>query len=500
MTTISTSSSGTLVATGVPGLDDVLRGGLTARRLFLVEGTPGSGKTTLALQFLLEGLARGERVMYVTLSETAEELRATAAGHGWDISGLELVELTTFEEGRSGESQYTMYHPSEVELSETTRSVMQRVDALRPERLVFDSLSELRLLSQNPLRFRRQILILKQYFSRRDCTVLLADDRSAEDGDPDLFSIAHGVISLERHATEYGSLRRQLHVVKMRGRPFREGWHDMRLTTGGITVYPRLISAEHRAEFTAEPVSSGLPNLDRLMGGGPTRGTSMLLVGPAGVGKSSIAAQYAHAACMRGEHAAVFLFEELFETFLTRCEGLNIDLRGPIAAGNLLVRQVDPAELAPGEFAQAVRDAVEIGGAQVVIIDTLNGYLNAMPSERMLLVHMHELLSYLGQKGVLTILVTAQHGLVGTHMGSPVDTSYLADSVLLLRYYEAEGYLQQAISVVKMRTGLHDRAVCRLSLSGDGIRVGEPLNQYRGILTGVPELERSTRADAGASS
>jgi circadian clock protein KaiC len=496
------NSENQVLSTGVAGLDDVLEGGLIPRRLYLVEGTPGSGKTTLALQFLLAGVAAGERVMYVTLSESAEELRATASAHGWTLDGIDIVQLAPNELGLTGESQYTMYHPSEVELAETTKIVLRRVDETKPTRMVFDSLSELRLLAQNSLRFRRQVLALKQHFSSLNCTVLLADDRSADAGDADLFSIAHGVISLERRATDYGSLRRQLHVAKYRGRKFREGWHDLRITTGGLRVYPRLVSAEHHAEFDADEIRSDIVELDLLMGGGLTRGTSTLVMGPAGAGKSAIASQYALAGCERGEKAAIFLFEELLATFFKRSGGLGMQLAPHVDNGTLQVRQIDPAEMSPGEFAQIVRDAVEIDGVAIVVIDTLNGYLNSMPSEKLLMIHLHELLSYLGQRGVTTLLVTAQHGLVGSAMGTPIDTSYLADNVILLRYFESRGELCQAISVVKKRTGPHERTIRELHLSSDGVKIGEPLRGFRGVLSGIPAPEASAgdaRRDAVGS-
>jgi len=493
MTAVTAES---LVATGVAGLDDVLHGGLTPHRVYLVEGTPGAGKTTLALHFLLNGVARGERTMYVTLSETSDELHAAAGGHGWNLAGIDIVELQPADGGARADPKYTMFHPAEVELAETTRLVLERADQIQPARVVIDSLSEFRLLAQNPLRFRREVLAMKQYFSRRRCTVLLADDRSAADGDADLFSIAHGVISLERRATEYGSLRRQMQVVKLRGRQFREGWHDLRITTGGLRIFPRLVSAEHHAEFVPDQVSSDVPGLDGLMGGGLTRGTSTLIMGPAGAGKSSIAAQYVDAACRRGEPVAVFLFEELLTTYVARCAGLGMELQHWIDNRMLLARQVDPAELSPGEFAQTVRDAVETGAVRMVVIDTLNGYLNAMPSEKLLMIHLHELLSYLGQRGVTTVLVTAQHGLVGSSMGTPIDTSYLADAVILLRYYEAGGQLCQAISVVKKRTGSHERTIREMRLSSRGVDVGEPLRRLRGVLSGIPVPETGSSPEA----
>ena len=473
--------------TGSAGLDAVLNGGFPANRLYLVEGDPGTGKTTMALQFLLEGARRGEPVLYVTLSETKEELTAVARSHGWSLEGINLHELVPPEETLKTESQYTIFHPSEVELGETTKMVIDEVERIQPRRVVFDSLSEMRLLARDPLRYRRQILALKQFFSGRRSTVLLLDDRTATDADLQVQSIAHGVLMLEQIELDYGAERRRLRVSKLRGSRFRGGFHDFAIRTGGIVVYPRLVAADRRGEFKAETVASGVAELDALLGGGLDRGTSTLFMGPAGSGKSSLATHFAAAAARRGEVAASFIFDEGVHTYLSRAAGLGNDLRAEVEAGHLKVQQVDPAELSPGEFAHDVCEAVERDGARVVIIDSLNGYMQAMPDERFLTAQMHELLTYLNQQGVVTILVMAQHGFMGTAMSSPVDVSYLADTVVLLRYFEAAGAIRRAISVIKKRTGRHEDTIRELRLSASrGVVVGAPLTDFRGVLTGVP--------------
>lgn len=482
------------LATGSAGLDQVLNGGLPANRLYLVEGDPGAGKTTLALQFLIEGAARGEAVLYVTLSETKEELTAVAASHGWSLEGINIHELVTPEDALRAEEQYTIFHPSEVELGDTTKTIIEEVERIVPRRVVFDSLSEMRLLARDPLRYRRQILALKQYFSGRQCTVILLDDRTSTEADLQVQSIAHGVIALEHIALDYGAERRRLRVTKLRGSRFRGGFHDFTIKTGGVEVYPRLVAADHRQEFSVEAVSSDVAELDTLLGGGLDRGTSTLVMGPAGSGKSSLAAQFVAAAAGRGERAATFIFDEGLTTYLKRADGLCCDLRAQIEAGRVTVQQVDPAELSPGEFASRVRDAVERDGAGLVVIDSLNGYLQAMPDERFLTAQMHELLTYLNQRGVVTILVMAQHGFMGTSMNSPVDVSYLADTVVLLRYFEAVGAIRRAVSVIKKRTGAHEDTIRELRLSSNGITVGEPLSDFHGVLTGIPSYSGSATA------
>ncbi|MFN2415588.1 MAG: ATPase domain-containing protein [Pyrinomonadaceae bacterium] len=474
------------LATGSAGLDLVLHGGFPANRLYLVEGDPGTGKTTLALQFLLEGARLGEPVLYVTLSETKEELTDVARSHGWSLEGVNLHELVPPEESLKAEAQYTIFHPSEVELGETTRAVIDEVERIQPRRVVFDSLSEMRLLARDPLRYRRQILALKQFFAGRRSTVLLLDDRTSADADLQVQSIAHGVLMLEQMALDYGAERRRLRVSKLRGSRYRGGFHDFTIKTGGVEVYPRLVASGHRQEFEHDSVTSGVAELDALLGGGLDRGTATLIMGPAGSGKSSVSAHFASAAAARGEVAAAFIFDEGVNTYLKRAAGLGNDLKTHVGAGRLMVQQVDPAELSPGEFAHNVCAAVERDGARVVIIDSLNGYLPAMPDERFLTAQMHELLSYLNQQGVVTLLVMAQHGFLG-NMATPVDVSYLADTVVMLRYFEAAGAIRRAISVIKKRTGPHEDTIRELRLSASrGVEVGAPLTNFRGVLTGVP--------------
>ncbi len=478
------------IPTGIEGLDDILGGGVTANRLYLVEGPPGTGKTTFSLQFLLQGARRGEPGLYVTLSETESELRAVAQTHGWSLDGLELFELVP-EAGLDPELEQTLLHPSEVELGETVRGVMERVDTLKPKRVVLDSLSELRLLAQNPLRYRRQILALKHFFSSRDCTVLVLDDRTGEPGDLQLHSIAHGVISLDQTPTGFGAERRRLRVIKMRGIKYSGGYHDMSILTGGVCVYPRLIAAEHPGATPAEVLATGIDGLDALLGGGLVPGTTTLLNGPAGVGKTTAAVRCMVSALEQGERAAFFLFDERLPTLMLRSAALNMDLQPYIESGHLKIRQIDPAELSPGEFAIAVRNAVERDGAKVVVVDSLNAYLQAMPEDRHLTLQMHELLSYLGQQGVLTLMILGQHGLVGD-IRSDVDLSYLADTVLLLRFFEADGEVRKAISVVKTRTTDHERTIREFRVDTNGLSIGTPLRGFQGILSGAPTYRGDT--------
>jgi len=488
---VSKSPSGktaSVAQTANPGLDDVLAGGLARNRLFLVEGVPGSGKTTLALQFLRAAVKRGEPVLYVTLSETEEELRGVADSHGWTLDGITIHEVIPTEASLDPDEQNTMFHSSEVELGATMKTVLSAVSALKPTCVVFDSLSELRLLAGNPLRYRRQILALKQFFVCRNCTAVLLDDMTATDQDLQMQSIAHGVIRLEQVHPDYGSERRRLGVIKYRGTAFRAGYHDYIIEHGGMRVFPRLVAAEHRAEAPRTKLASDVQELDVLIGGGLEEGTSTLIVGPAGTGKSTLAAQFATAAARRGQRAAIFMFDEGPATLLSRCDGLHIDLAAHVASGHINIQQVDPAELSPGEFTHRIRAAVE-NHASIVVIDSLNGYLNAMPGERFLTVQLHELLMYLGQQGVATILIAAHHGMIGSAMNTPVDASYLADAVILMRYFESAGEVRQAISVVKKRGSRHERTIREFTLTEDGIHVGAPLREFRGILTGVPVYE-----------
>jgi circadian clock protein KaiC len=472
---------------GVRGLDDILEGGLPGQRVYLVSGDPGTGKTTLAMQFLLEGARRGEAGLYVTLSETSDELHGSAASHGWSLDKLTVYELSSMEQASGLPAAQTLFHPSEVELNETTKGVLDVVERLQPLRVIFDSLSEMRLLARDPLRYRRQILALKQFFSGRGCTVLLLDDGSGTQADLQLESLAHGVIDLEHLSPLYGAERRRLRVKKMRGMGFRGGYHDFRIKTGGIEAYPRLVASEHHETFSTAPISSGVPEVDALLGGGIDRGTSTLLTGPAGTGKTTLALQFALAAAAAGKRTVVYLFEEGLQTFRTRAAGLHMPLEDRLKDGTISLRQVDPAELSPGELAHELRREVEQKGKlDLFVLDTLNGFLNSMPEERFLTLHLHEILSFLGQMGVTSILIEAQHGMVSNQALHQLDVSYLADTVLLLRHFEARGSVRQAVSVVKKRTGKHERTIRELRLEQGGVRLGPPLSGFQGVLTGVP--------------
>ncbi len=481
--------NGRLVATGIAGLDDVLGGGLTAERVYLVEGDPGSGKTTLALQYLLEGERLGESGLYVTLSETRVELTDVARSHGWSLDGLILLELVAPEDELEPDNQYSMFQSSELELGVTTKAILAEVDRKKPLRVVIDSLSEMRLLAQNSLRYRRQILALKQFFIGRSCTVFLLDDKTSETEDLQLQSIAHGVLSLEQLSPEYGMERRRIRVTKLRGQKYRGGYHDFIIEAGGLKVFPRLVASEHIHGQARGLLKSGNAAMDSLMGGGLQYGTSVVLLGPAGSGKSTLSIQYARAAAARGERAAIFSFDERLETILERTQGLGMDIAPDVESGRIRVQPIDTAEQSPGEFAHSIRAAV-VGadgtpGARVVIIDSLNGYLNAMPEERFLIAQLHELLTFLGHQGVVTFLVVAQHGLFG-NMSSPIDTTYIADTVVLFRYFEMSGEVKLALSVVKKRSGQHERTIRELTLGDGGVSVGPPLRDFHGILTGTP--------------
>jgi circadian clock protein KaiC len=457
-----------------------------ANRLYVVEGDPGAGKTTLALQFLREGVRLGQRVLYVTLSETLEELNDVALSHDWSLDGIEMIELDALSERLDEAANYTVYHPSDVELGETVERVRAEVERLNPERVALDSVSELKILSQTGVRYRREILGLKQFFAGRKCTVLVLDDRTGSQGEQQLQSIAHGVLRLEREGREYGATRRQVHIVKMRGVRFQEGRHDFAIRTGGIELFPRLSMVGGPIVEQRGTAASGSSQLDNLLGGGLDRGSSTLLLGPAGCGKTTICTHYMLAALQRGEHVACYQFEESGETFLHRSAGYGMDFNPYIASGDLELVQIDIAELSPGEFSSRVRRAVEVRKASLIVIDSLNGYLNGMPSERFLLIHMRELLGYLGQNGIVTILTMAQHGMLGSSMQSPIDVSFLADTVLLLRFFEAAGTVRQAISVVKKRRGAHERTLREMKIGPSGMQIGEVLEDFQGVLTGVP--------------
>ncbi|HET7347478.1 MAG TPA: ATPase domain-containing protein [Acidobacteriaceae bacterium] len=484
---------------GISGLDDILHGGFPQGHLYLVEGDPGTGKTTMALQFLLDGIRNGEKVLYVTLSESRQELEQVARSHGWSVENLEIFEMIPPDDDLTPESQYTVFHPSEVELADTIGSILNKVEEVQPQRLVFDSLAELRMLARDPLKYRRQILALKRKVSGRNITVLLLDDRTSSGTDDlQLQSIAHGVVMMQSLGRDYGIIRRRLAVHKLRGSAFREGYHDYVIQTGGLRIFPRLIAAEHKPGFERKHVPSGLQGLDDLLRGGIDTGTSTLLVGPAGCGKSTTAFRYAFSAAKRGEKAVVFAFDESLSTALDRARGLGLDPDELIENGTLQLQQIDPAELSPGEFIARIRELVETQELRVLVIDSMNGLLNAMPDEQYLAMQLHELFSYTGQQGIATIITLAQSGVIGTAMQSPVDVSYLADTILLFRYFERAGEIRQAISVVKKRSGSHERTIRELFMENGEIRVGKPLSQFEGVLTGVPRLLSTLSQENGA--
>jgi circadian clock protein KaiC len=485
--------------TGVAGLDDVLAGGLRRGRVYLLEGSPGTGKTTIALQFLIEGAAKGERGLYITLSETENELRESAESHGWSLDGpIDIFELVPPESLLDEEQQQSLLYSSDLELGETTRRIFEAVEKIQPKRVVLDSLSEIRLLAQSSLRYRRQILALKHYFSHHDATVVMLDDLTTDTLDKTVHSVAHGVIRLEELAPEYGAERRRMRVIKYRGQRFRGGYHDFVIDTGGIRVFPRLVSAEHKTQFKRDTQSSGSPELDALLGGGIERGSSTLIIGPAGTGKSLLTLSFAAAAVARSECAALFVFDEELGLLYDRARGLGIDVERMVERGDLIVEQVDAAELSPGEFSHRVRRSVE-KGAQTVVVDSLNGYQSAMPEEHQLILHMHELLQFLNRQGASTFLTIAQHGLVGD-MQAPVDLTYLADTVILLRYFEAAGRVRRAVSVIKKRTSAHEDTIREYRIGKNGFEVGAALENFQGVLRGVPELIGQRRPQAAEAS
>lgn len=473
------------VATGVPGLDQILSGGLPNNQIYLVQGDPGAGKTTFAMQFLLEGLRANQSALYVTFSESRRELEGVAASHGWDIAKLAIFDLSATESLFRLEAQNTVFHSSEIELTETTQALLRVIEEANPTRLAIDSVSELRLLAGSDLRFRRQLLFLKTYFAQRGITVLLVDDLADPERNHTLQSLAHGVVGLERLTPEFGANRRRLSVLKLRGSSFIEGYHNYAIRTGGSVVFPRVSAASGRRTIEPKLLSSGLPALDALLKGGLDAGTSALLVGPAGSGKSTVAMQFVHAAAQRGERACIFLFDENLHSYHLRARSMNLALDEGIFAEQISVQQIDPAEMSIGEFAHVVYSQVE-AGVSIIVIDSLNGYLQASPGERHITLHLHELLSYLSQHGVLTITILAQQGMIGS-MASPIDVTYLADTVLLLRYFEWSGSVHKALSVFKRRGGPHENTIRELILSAEGVRIGEPLTHLRGILSGIPE-------------
>jgi circadian clock protein KaiC len=472
----------------VPGLDDILSGGLTRGHVFLLEGSPGTGKTTVALRFLLEGAARGEKGLYVTLSETEAELRSGAASHGWDVDGqIKVFELVPPESLLDPDKQQSLLYSSDLELGETTRLLFDAIDQAKPTRIVIDSLSEIRLLAQNSLRYRRQILSLKHYFAKLGATVLLLDDLTSDVLDKTVHSVVHGAIRLEELAPNYGAERRRVRVLKYRGTRFRGGFHDFTIETGGVRVFPRLVASEHRTTFERRQLGSGIKGLDSLLGGGVEQGSSVLVLGPAGTGKSTFGFQFMDAAVKRGEKAAFFVFDEELGLLFDRTKAMGFDLEGMRDAGNIHIEQVDAAELSPGEFAHRVRERVDFAQAKTVVIDSLNGYQASMPDENSLVLHIHELLQYLNRQGATTFLTVAQHGLVGD-MKAPVDVTYLADTVILLRYYEALGRVKRAVSIIKKRTGWHEDTIREYRISKGGLILGEPLSEFQGVLRGVPNF------------
>jgi circadian clock protein KaiC len=473
-------------ATGVPGLDEILQGGLSRGHVFLLEGEPGAGKTTVALQFLLEGAKAREKCLYITLSETEAELRHGAASHSWDLGPeITIFELIPPESLLDPQQQQSLLYSSDLELGETTRMIFDAIERIKPSRVVLDSLSEIRLLAQSSLRYRRQILAIKHYFARQGATVLMLDDLTGEAADKTVHSVAHGVIRLEELAPAFGAERRRLRVLKYRGQKYRGGFHDFTITTGGINVFPRLVAAEHLTRFARTQWSTGIAEFDTLMGGGIEAGSSTLILGPAGTGKSLIVMSFVKAAIARGEKAALFIFDEELGLLFNRMKVMGIDLEAERDKGNILLEQIDAAELSPGEFAHRVRRTVDSQNIRTVVIDSLNGYQAAMPEENSLILHIHELLQYLNRQGAATFMTVAQHGLVGD-MQTPVDVTYLADSVILLRYFEAMGKIRRAVSVIKKRTGFHETTIREFKISNDGLTIGEPLDAFQGVLRGIP--------------
>ena len=474
-----------IVPTGIDGLDEILRGGLPARNVYLVQGAPGTGKTTLALQFLQAGVAKGERVVYVALGETLSELETVARSHGWSLEGIDVCDLHGSEQV-APEAQYTFFHPSEIELGATTKTIMSWIDRVAPKRVVLDSLSEMRLLARDSLRYRRQVLALKHHMTARGCTVLLLDTTSHPAPEFQLETVAHGVLTLEQKAPAYGGKRRRLAFEKVRGVSFRDGWHDYLIATGGLRVFPRLVAGSTDHDSSEGTISSGDPGLDALLGGGVERGTSTLLVGPSGVGKSTIAMQFVREARARGERAAIYLFDESRAAWHMRSRALDLGLHD-VDTEALVVQSINPSELSPGEFADRVRTEVA-SGVRLVVIDSVNGYNESMPEERFSSLHMHELLSFLGHAGVTTILVLATIGSASGPAQTTVDLSYISDTIIALRYFEAFGEVRKAISVLKKRTGAHEATIRELEIrQGSGIRIGEKLHEFRGVLTGAPE-------------
>lgn len=475
-------------ATGVPGLDEVLRGGLPRGQLYLLEGPSGAGKTTLGLQFLLEGVRRGERVLWCTLAETESQLQSTAASHGWDLTGVTIVNLS--DGGDAGgllDTQYSFFSPGDIELNDVIKAINEVADKVQPKRVVFDPFSDVKLLARDPLRYRRQLLQLREHFARAGATVILIQEHGLEEpNDPAGEGVVHGIIGLYQQASDYGAPRRRLRVHKLRGREYREGFHDTAIKRGGLVVYPRLVAAEHAAPELFEQVTTGIAGLDAMFGGGVDRGSSTLVTGPSGVGKSMLCTQAALASVARGERAAVYLFEETRRAFMARASGLGMPVKSALESGLLEVTQLDPAAISPGEFAHMVRAAVEERGAKLIVVDSLTGYLAGIPDEKHLVLHMHELVSYLSVRNVVCLVTLSHHGLMGEDVAAPVEVSYLADSTILLRFFEAHGAVHRALSVLKRRFGPHEVEIRELTIKTPGVHLGAPLTQFRGVLSGQP--------------
>lgn len=489
MSTVSTATTTELrFKTGNEGFDIILNGGFPENRLYLMQGEPGTGKTTLAFQFLLEGVANNERCLYISFSESREELESVARSHNWDISKLDMLELGSIEEQLKPESQNTIFYPSEVEMNQTMSVLYSEIERINPKRVVFDSISEMRMLAESSLRYRRQMLALKQYFAKQECTVLLLDDLTTSPKDLQVQSIVHGVINLQKLHPEFGNERRRLNIVKLRGIEYMGGFHDYVIKKGGLDVFPRMISATHETRVSSKAYGSGIKELDALIGGGLDAGTSTLFLGPAGTGKSTLAIQYAYAAAERGEKAIVFAFEESIVTLLLRTSSIGMDIKKHLDSGMMKILKIDPAQLSPGEFADKIRTAVLKDGFKVVSIDSLNGYLHAMPQEQFLTLQLHELLTFLAGQGVATLMVLAQQGMMGHMMNTPIDLTYLADTVVITRYFENAGTVRKAVSVIKQRSGIHESTIRELTFTKNGLVVGKPLTEFKGVLTGVPEL------------
>ncbi|PRY06143.1 ATPase domain-containing protein [Paraburkholderia sp. BL25I1N1] len=476
-----------LVLTGIPELDFVLRGGLPKYRLHLIEGAPGTGKTTIALRFLIDGVRNQESCLYVTFSESTDELVSAARTHGWDVGGIDFFELVP-DEAQAAQQQ-TVLLPAEIELDKTVQRIIARIEATHPDRIVIDSVSELRLLAHDPFIYRRQLSSLKRFLQGRCITTILLDDLRFND-DGELQSLVHGVISLSSSERDYGAGRRRLRIAKMRGTNLMSGWHDYALVTGEVLVFPSLIANDHTSDVRGAPLRSGSPGLDEILGSGLDRGTTTMLIGPSGAGKSSLALSYALAGARNGEHAAYFSFDEAYEIFVRRGQSLGLDPQPALASGQLAWQRMNPSRISPGEFVWAVRREVEDKNARVVVIDSINSYLSTMPEERSLIAQLHELLTYLNRRGVVTLLLLAQQGVLGD-VENPVDLSFLSDTVLLLRFFEAAGQLRRAVTVIKRRTGAHDTAIHEFRLSGHGVEIGRPLRDLHGIFSGVPTYSGS---------